>query len=1341
MNTHRICVFGLRINQTSSVWTWFQEVFSQSIYTLIVKVQRITYRRGDFPRYDVLLGPKDRVSQDIIDAFTSELNARGCRARLHIADRRLRPGMNNRVANDHATPANGNSGTNGNNASSAAASLMLATLNVNSIKGKKAQVLCMMESVGVDVLLLQETIRESSTLIWSLSFPGCRVFEQGFKKDVQGARGLAIVVKSKFAVETVGSPADNWLFVRVFGSSLPNPIIVGSVYIPNVGGRVCLRQLAEAIKGLHERYPATPIILGGDWNCKNNAILRWLQSNYLIAGSIKGRVCNPANHYPQWMTRCVGIDHFVTFSESENIFENEFSKTTLVRSKWDISDHCVVTHCRKWEVVGGGATPSAANSQSDNSEKLIIDRKVLKANQHRIAFHNYWQPLSQEMDNMDNVDELTAKFVETSNRVLDNVEVRKVVTTNKKTVFTPHFLKRKLLRLNAMREAANQSRHGGNSGDPDELRNTYLRQKKQVRKEIRDYSKEKWLESIRSAVKNLKGSNSAQAWNWLKRCIGKGKEASNESVKPITNEDGRLLLDADEIKDRWARHFQALAADPTGHSRDKSYWENSVAFDPSKRIAQDGVNQLDSDINWGEMREALSAAKRNKATGMDMLPMEFYQSALEETDEGERSPFSVVLEKVVNFLWRNASSPEMWMDAILVSIFKSGDPTLCDNYRGISLMDCGLKVLAIVVARRLGAVFDRSGFLIREQVGFRYAEETMSQVCALVEGCTRRRNVGLHTFITFVDLRKAYDTVPHEALFVKMEKYGVGPRAMAWLRSLYSTSSLRIRCGSGLSPRVSLHRGLRQGCPLSPILFDIFIDDCLEGSRSCGAVIPGCAERLCGLLFADDLAIIAGSPADMSTSIASFETWCNTWEMSVGISKCGVMGIGEEAQQIAKSYDWPTLQGGHIPRVDSYLYLGCLLDYELNPETACKHREKQGTKVLGMISRLLATGSVPIGLKRLVVKVVLVPCLVYGSEWFGMNKVNVAVLQTVLNRAIRLCVGASMAASWVPIEPLMSELGIEPIHVTASKRRARAFLKYREMNSWISQLINNPARQRKRSWVISTKAWMKGLHARDEDGVITTEPSSELVCTEMLRGIAVKMGEKGSWGGRLYQRWELQRTNKWYKVAWKYPQWSWGATMLLRCRLNAYWDAAKLARAKIIDVAYRSMCPMCGDAGKAETVEHIIFECSKWDGYRGDIQPLIDCVRAGRAQHAISQDWKPDVYMCCGGTVANGKSIALWENLVDLLNHKNEDEQAQTSNNDNLPLERTDRREEFFVKFIKFLTKVHMERWKVISQIKKNTTGQSPHGYDGAGTAQVQPLDDEDLGGGDAFIVQEEQGQ
>ena len=159
----------------------------------------------------------------------------------------------------------------------------------------------MMESINANVLLLQETIRETSVLLWNLSFPGCQVFEQGFEKNTYGARGLAIVVKSKFAVESVGSPAPNWIFARVFGSSLPNPVIVGSVYIPHTRKSEFLRDLAVVIKGLHARYPETPIILGGNWNCKLNVITRWIQTNELNADSFRGQVCSPVNHYPQWM--------------------------------------------------------------------------------------------------------------------------------------------------------------------------------------------------------------------------------------------------------------------------------------------------------------------------------------------------------------------------------------------------------------------------------------------------------------------------------------------------------------------------------------------------------------------------------------------------------------------------------------------------------------------------------------------------------------------------------------------------------------------------------------------------------------------------------------------------------------------------------------------------------------------------------------------------------------------------------------------------------------------------------------------------------------------------------
>ena len=1302
-------MFGLRINYTNSVWTWLEDSLPQSMFQLIVKVQRIMTHRGDFPRYDVLVGPKDQVSQEVLNVIIAELNNRGCWARMHIHHRGLRPSAMNATS---ANAANTQMVIEGS-VDSTLQSITVGTLNVNSIKNKKAQVVCMMETIGLEILLLQETCRETSDTIWALSLPGCRVFEQGMKKDIYGARGLATAVKSKYAVEPIGTSADNWLFVRVFGNNLPNPVIIGNVYIPRTGRRGILQGLAGAVQNMRTRYPNTPIMIGGDWNCQRSSVLQWIQRHELNAGSLKGRVYKPHNSYPLWMERCRGIDHFVTFNE--RLFASEHANETVIRSKWDISDHCVISHCRKWRV---SAESSVQTPHVEDNEKIIIDRKELKAKRHEIAFHNYWQPLSVAMDNIENADDLTSTFVEESYKVLDSVEVRKRSNRRRREAFTPHFLKRKIIRLNRIRDAV----FGSGYVTPEE-KSAYLSEKKSLKKEMQDYSKGRWLESIRQAVKNLKGTNSAQAWKWLKHCIGKEKEPMSDLVKPIAHENGTLLLDADEVRERWARHFQALAADPTGHSQDKSYWENEVTFNPSKQILPEDQSRLDSDIEWIEMAEALRVAKNNKATGLDMLPMEFYKSALEETEEGERSPFSRVLEKLVNFLWRNANTPEMWMDAVLVSIPKGGDSTICDNYRGISLMDCGLKVLAIIIARRLGAVFDATGFLIREQVGFRVEEETMSQVCALVEACGRRKNAELHTFITFVDLRKAYDTVPHEALFVKMEKYGVGIRTMTWLRALYSTSSIRIRCGSGLSPRVSLNRGLRQGCPLSPILFDIFIDDCIEGARSSGARIPGCDERLPGLLFADDLAIIAGSPADMSTSITSFESWCNTWEMSVGIAKCGVMGIGEDAQQIARVYEWPTLQGGHIPRVDGYLYLGCQLDYELNPDTACKYRERQGGKVLGFISRMLATGSIPIGLKRLIIKVVLIPCLVYGAEWFGMNAKSVNCLQGVLNKALRLVIGASIKASWVPIGPLMTELGIEPIHVTASKRRARAFLKYRGLKSWISLMINNPVRSRKRTWVSNTKAWMKRLHVQDEDGNAVTEPSSGSVGTEMLNTISGVMAQRGSWAGRLYQRWGLERSNKWYKFAWDHPQWSWGATVLLRCRMNSYWVASRLARAKLIDVAYRTMCPMCQEeTGSGETVEHMLFECAKWDNYRSAIQPFLNSAQSVMTP-LINDEGVPDVYLCCGGTMANGECIALWERLVQELNKP----ATIIESNDNEPLQddvgNMARRE--FVDFISFLNKVHVGRWIVLSQLR-NTTGQSPHGYDGADTAQAQLMEDDD---------------
>ena len=82
-------------------------------------------------------------------------------------------------------------------------------------------------------------------------------------------------------------------------------------------------------------------------------------------------------------------------------------------------------------------------------------------------------------------------------------------------------------------------------------------------------------------------------------------------------------------------------------------------------------------------------------------------------------------------------------------------------------------------------------------------------------------------YLCFVDFQKAYDRVPHEALLAKLRYYGVTGRTYSFIETLYSRSVMQIRVGESLSEPIELKSGLRQGCPMSPILFSIYINDIL----------------------------------------------------------------------------------------------------------------------------------------------------------------------------------------------------------------------------------------------------------------------------------------------------------------------------------------------------------------------------------------------------------------------------------------------------------------------------------------------------------------------------------
>ncbi|KAH6599311.1 hypothetical protein BASA50_003118 [Batrachochytrium salamandrivorans] len=114
---------------------------------------------------------------------------------------------------------------------------------------------------------------------------------------------------------------------------------------------------------------------------------------------------------------------------------------------------------------------------------------------------------------------------------------------------------------------------------------------------------------------------------------------------------------------------------------------------------------------------------------------------------------------------------------------------------------------------------------------------------------------------------------------------------MNFLSALYSTSNARIRSGSLLSDPFPVQRGVRQGCPLSGLLFNVFINDVLDGVAPIS--VPGLSQEHHprGLMFADDIAIIAPSHESLCTSMGTIADWATRWEMPFGVAKCGIMHV------------------------------------------------------------------------------------------------------------------------------------------------------------------------------------------------------------------------------------------------------------------------------------------------------------------------------------------------------------------------------------------------------------------------------------------------------------------
>ena len=967
--------------------------------------------------------------------------------------------------------------------------LVVGTFNINGVQCKQTDLRLLLQQTQCDVMALQETLLRATD--WQLRVPGYHCFA-AMGDLTASQRGVAVLISTKFNCTPVGKSTPFWTFVRVFGSTLLTPLIVGSIYVPcRVDRKRVLRALPRALEGLHREFPEDPIVMMGDFNMQ----MRDLQIQLALCPRpfrvlpIQG---GAATRRPRKGGEPTPAIDFITFCGGTAATV----PPARVLDSWDISDHFPVVT----KLPGLTRTPDqgvAPPRPTTLGRRIVMEDPVLK---ERVASSNYWQPLADSM--MDEVREalevphtpgrapishqellngLAEKFTDTCHQVAEQLNLHQRLGGQAPPRVAAR-VKKAIDRRRKLFQELQQAELQGCQETVAQLAARYKTAQIQARKVIRVTGRRAWYKAIQEAHVNMR-ERPRYYWRWASATAGWRQRSSVAGIQPVLGPDGSLLTALADIHQAWGEHYAALAADATGHSQDAQHWE---FLDPQPQ-EKAWIQSLDEVMTEMEIWAALRKMKAHRAPGGDGIPTELLKACLVEEKavlaHAEKAqgaeptpppptPMTDSLTLLINFAYAKGMVAEAWAESLVVSIPKKGDLADMNNYRGISLMATVLKVVCVILSTRINGAAEERGLFSRAQAGFRQREECVTQVACVVEIIQRRRIVGEPTYVVFVDLKKAYDTVPHEALFAKLSRFGIRGRCLAFIRALYRSSTIRVRVGGGANTLYSdscgLLRGVRQGCPLSPTLFNIFIDDLAEGTVESGALVPtgdsrtwqqstltvGCA------LFADDAAGICPSLEGAQRFCQHVTNWVTTNEMSVGITKCGLMEFlppGSDAVPLVpgQGVTGLTLEGLPLLVVDRYMYLGILMTPGLSILSMVKHRVEQGRATVATLVPYLRCPVLPMAMRLATVAVVIAPRLLFGAELYGMNRKLTDTMQVLMNRALRASIGARRAGQ-VPSVGLWKETGVIPVCASAGARRARAYAKARGLKTWLQELVLQP---------------------------------------------------------------------------------------------------------------------------------------------------------------------------------------------------------------------------------------------------------------------------------------------
>ena len=477
------------------------------------------------------------------------------------------------------------------------------------------------------------------------------------------------------------------------------------------------------------------------------------------------------------------------------------------------------------------------------------------------------------------------------------------------------------------------------------LNETELRILQMTEEEGREWTAELFGGGGLSAVREF-GRRSLEdrepALEWIRNRITSepGPSSTRREIQELREnyeEDGRKTLrnsilrsvtpgskmSVEELANHYGREWSQ--EEEFAESGEDSVWRR-------KREMMDEGELIKSITKAENIEKILETRNTMSATGLDKIGY----GALKIFKRDTAILLSILFSKIIEAGY----VPRSWRRSRTVFIFKKDDPNLPKNWRPIGITSCIYRVFTCAIAQSLVKAKDSEGLFDSSQKGFIPGREgCLEHASSLNELVQHTKRTGTEIFLMALDFTNAFGSVPHKLIFEQLQNKGIPPKIISVIRSIYHNNQTILEFGGESSEPINWRKGVIQGCPLSPILFNLCVDPLLNAIKTvnsnCGVFtnFEGRTHKHVVQAYADDVVIISESKDEMETLLQTVEYFCDFSHLKLAPHKCLCLALTNE--------DLPTfsIHGQQVQTMsmkESMRYLGC-------PISGWKSTRQKGT--------------------------------------------------------------------------------------------------------------------------------------------------------------------------------------------------------------------------------------------------------------------------------------------------------------------------------------------------------------------------------------------------------------